>query len=354
MSLLDEVEAVLLEAERSLHYRELTVLILQRGRWTTQGLTPDATVNARLSVDIKNRGSDSRFMRTGKGEFALRQWELRELGRSDTASPAPTPTSATENASVVSPALARDRDTLSFTDAAERVLEEFAQRRPMHYRTITSKALELGLIHTQGQTPEATMGAQIGVEIDRLQRRGESPRFVKHGRGLVGLFRWESHGLTQRIEQHNGEMRRKLHERLRDLSPTAFERLVGDLLGAIGFVEVSVTGRSGDGGIDVRGTLVVGDVIRTRMAVQAKRWKHNVQAPVVQQVRGSLGTHEQGLIITTSDFSTGARDEAARPNAVPVGLMNGEQLVALLVEHGIGVRREPHVLIEIDEFEPSA
>jgi restriction system protein len=36
-----------------------------------------------------------------------------------------------------------------------------------------------------------------------------------------------------------------------------------------------------------------------------------VQAPVVQQVRGSLGAHEQGLIITTSDFSTGARSEAA-------------------------------------------
>ena len=71
----------------------------------------------------------------------------------------------------------------------------------------------------------------------------------------------------------------------------------------------------------MRGTLVVGDVIRTRMAVQVKRWKHNVQAPIVQQVRGSLGTHEQGLIITTSDFSAGAREEAARPDAVPVGLM---------------------------------
>ncbi len=343
MSLLDEVEAVLLEADRPLHYRDLTELVLRRGRWMTQGLTPGATVNARLSVDIKNCGSDSRFVRTGKGVFALRRWELRELGRSNHASMAPT--TAEEESSVASPDLVGDRDTLSFTDAAERVLEEFAQRRPMHYRTITAKAIELGLIQTQGQTPEATMGAQIGVEIDRFQRRGESPRFVKHGRGLVGLFRWESHGLTQRIEQHNGEMRRKLHERLRDLRPTAFERLVGDLLGAIGFVEVSVTGRSGDGGIDARGTLVVGDVIRTRMAVQA---------PVVQQVRGSLGTHEQGLIITTSDFSTGARDEAARPNAVPVGLMNGEQLVALLVEHGIGVRREPHVLIEIDEFEPSA
>ena len=59
-----------------------------------------------------------------------------------------------------------------------------------------------------------------------------------------------------------------------------------------------VTGRSGDGGIDVRGTLVFGDVIRTRMAVQAKRWRGNAQAPIVQQVRGSLGTHDQRLIIT--------------------------------------------------------
>jgi restriction system protein len=60
--------------------------------------------------------------------------------------------------------------------------------------------------------------------------------------------------------------------------------------------------RSKDGGIDVRGALVVGDVIRTRLAVQVKRWKNNVQSPVIQQVRGSLGAHEQGLIITTSDF----------------------------------------------------
>jgi restriction system protein len=56
--------------------------------------------------------------------------------------------------------------------------------------------------------------------------------------------------------------------------------------------------------------MVTGDVIRTRMAVQVKRWKANVQSPTFQQVRGSLGAHEQGLIITTSDFSKGARAEA--------------------------------------------
>jgi restriction system protein len=80
-----------------------------------------------------------------------------------------------------------------------------------------------------------------------------------------------------------------------------------------------------------------------------KRWKHNVQSPVIQQVRGSLGTHEQGLVITTSDFSAGAKEEAKRPDATPVGLMNGEQLVALLVESEIGVRRTSLQLIQLGE-----
>lgn len=133
--------------------------------------------------------------------------------------------------------------------------------------------------------------------------------------------------------------------------PADFEALIARLLVAIGFERVDVTGRAGDGGIDVRGTLVVGDVIRIRMAVQVKRWAANVRAPTVQQLRGSLGTHDQGLIITTSDFSRGARTEAERSNAVPVALMSGDQLVALLVEHDIGVRRESHDLIELGEAE---
>lgn len=144
-------------------------------------------------------------------------------------------------------------------------------------------------------------------------------------------------------------MRQQLHDRLHTLAPGDFENLIGNLLAKIGFENVVVTAASGDGGIDVRGTLVVGDVIRTRMAVQVKRWKRNVQAPVVPQVRGSLSAYEQGLIITTSDFSAGARSKAARPDAVPVALMSGEQLVTLLIEHDIGVRRASYDLIELGE-----
>ena len=55
--------------------------------------------------------------------------------------------------------------------------------------------------------------------------------------------------------------------------------------------------------------------------------------------------------MATSDFSKGARAEAERPSAVPVALMNGEQLVRLLVENDIGVHRTSYDLIELGEGE---
>jgi len=51
----------------------------------------------------------------------------------------------------------------------------------------------------------------------------------------------------------------------------------------------------------------------------------------------------------TSDFSKGAKDEAERADATAVGLMNGEQLVAPLVENQIGVRGSPLQLIGLGE-----
>lgn len=335
MNSLDAVAAVLEKADKPLHYKEVTERILAEGLWETQGKTPWNTINAQLAVDIKKHGSLSRFQRTEPGMYALRAWGLPQIDGKKQKKPEATTIT----------------DTMTFNDAAEQVLNKFGKRQPMHYRAITDKVLELGLVHTEGKTPEATLYAQILTEIDRQKRRGETPRFVKHGKGFVGLRKWMGEGLAFQIQQHNANVRKKLHAKLYAMDPAQFEALVGQLLVALGFEEVAVTSVSNDGGIDVRGTLVVGDVIRTRMAVQVKRWKKNVPSPTVQQVRGSLGTHEQGLIITTSGFSNGAQKEAERLDAIPVALMDGEQLVQLLVENDIGVHRNRYDLIELGEDE---
>ena len=383
MNAIDAAEVILSEAGKPLRYEEITRRILERDLWQTQGLTPAATVNARLVVDIKDLGAGSRFQRTAPGVFALRKWGLPEVaprgakskpGASTSAETAPDETTAAPTESVdaapteptpapqLAPVIAavpivtqpdptplNTTVSLSFTDAAEAVLEKHGHKQPMHYRAITEKVLELGLVNTKGLTPEATLYAQVLTETKRRTRRGDPARFIMHGKGLIGLARWTTGGLAFQIEQHNDEVRKQLHAQLFTMPSAEFEALVVRLLVALGFDDVTLTPASGDGGIDVRGTLVVGDVIRTRMAVQVKRWKRNVQAPTVQQVRGSLGTHEQGLIVTTSDFSKGACTEAERPNAVPVALMNGDQLIRLLVENDIGVHRTSYDLIELGE-----
>lgn len=319
MTICEAAIRVLEEVGMPLHVKEITENIVSKKLWKPSGKTPVDSVSSTINDDIKKKGRNSLFVRDAPATFGLRKRK--------------------------SP-----KKVYSYGDSAEKVLERFGGKQPMHYREITDKAIEEGWLVSGSLTPESSMYAQILTEIDRCGRRGESPRFVKHGKGFVGLSKWMARGLAFEIESHNRKVRKELHKRLLEMDWNEFERLIARLLAKIGFDEIEITGKVKDGGIDVRGTLVVGDVIRTRMAVQVKRWKkENVQTPVVQQVRGSLGPHEQGLIITTGDFSKGARENAAKPEFKPVALMNGEQLVALLVENGIGVERQSHDLIELHE-----
>jgi restriction system protein len=361
MNSLSATEIVLTDAGAPMHYSEITRRILERNLWKTDGKTPAQTVNGRLVTDIKRRGNASRFRREeGRGMFGLNPAPIPEPSNTGTACPEMRGNDKNANAERDSSA----KMTLSFANAAEQVLERFAEERPMHYSDITEKALDLGLITTQGKTPKDTMYSQILKEIKRKTQHDAVSRFSKYGKGLVGLSKWTGSGITPlpqgkrvngssgadigtQIAERNKAVKKDLLARLIAMKPDGFEHLIRTLLVHLGFTDVLVTSPSGDGGIDVRATLVVGGVIRTQMAVQAKRWKNNVHSPEIQKVRGSLGSHDKGLVITTSDFSSGAKRESERGNATPVALMNGEQLIDLLVEHSIGIRHSAYGLIEL-------
>ena len=237
----------------------------------------------------------------------------------------------------------------SFLECAGKVLREFGAKQPMHYREITKRALEQGWLVSSGERPEATMNALIGSDIRKRRASGKPQVFVQHGKGFIGLAEWMSKGIRFQANEHNKAVRAKMLKRLHAISPTDFENLIRTLLEAMDFIDTTVTPASGDGGIDVRGTWRVADGIEIRMAIQAKRWKANVQAPVVQAVRGSLTGSERGMIITTSDFSKGAREEAADSRkSSTVSLINGEQLVNLLVKYEVGVRSDTIRILEPD------
>jgi len=147
-------------------------------------------------------------------------------------------------------------------------------------------------------------------------------------------------------EDYLGAFKRKALQKLQDLTPQQFERFAGVLLAAYGFLEVKVTGRSGDGGIDGHGRLKVG-LATMNVAFQCKRWQGQVGRPEVDKFRGAAqGEYEQGIFFTPSDFSAQARDASIKKGAVPIVLVNGDAIVQLMIDKGIGVRRRPVEIYE--------
>lgn len=124
-------------------------------------------------------------------------------------------------------------------------------------------------------------------------------------------------------------------EQVLELDDKEFEILVGHLLTALGFEGSEVTGRSGDGGVDATGELNIANLAKVKVFVQAKRYKlgSKVAASVVKQLRAAIPSNGQGAFITTADFQGAAADVALQQGFPRIGLVNGRQLVDLLVEH---------------------
>jgi restriction system protein len=132
------------------------------------------------------------------------------------------------------------------------------------------------------------------------------------------------------------------------IPPDGFERLAQRLLREAGFVNVTVMGRSGDGGIDGMGVYRP-SLVSFPVYFQCKRYQGSVGPSVVRDFRGAMaGRGEKGLLITTGAFSRDAVAEANRDGAPPVELIDGEYLCDLLKEYGLGVRVTQRIVEDIE------
>ena len=130
-------------------------------------------------------------------------------------------------------------------------------------------------------------------------------------------------------------------EQVKSISPAFFERVVIDLLVAMGYGgsrqdAASAVGKSGDGGIDgiIKEDRLGLDVIY----IQAKRWEGTVGRPEIQKFAGALQGQRanKGVFITTSGFSKDAEDYAKIISSKII-LLDGKQLAKLMVDHNVGV-----------------
>lgn len=160
--------------------------------------------------------------------------------------------------------------------------------------------------------------------------------------------------LRDLANQSRDDAKTRLLLELKQLSPQAFELFCRELLQQLGYKNVAVTKRSGDGGIDGFGDFRQG-AVSIKSAFQAKRWTDTpVGRPEIDKLRGAIqGDYDHGVFITTSRFSKEAEAASYKKGAISVLLLDGSAIAELMLERGIGVRREPVYLYEIasDFFE---
>lgn len=143
------------------------------------------------------------------------------------------------------------------------------------------------------------------------------------------------------------DWRDELRRTMLDMPPDAFERLAQRILRESGFIQVEVTGRTGDGGVDGRGIMQLGGMLSFHVIFQCKRYQGSVGPGQIRDFRGAMvGRAEKGLFITTGTFTQDARREATRDGAPLIDLVDSEQLIDILKKLELGVHAER---VEIEE-----
>lgn len=134
---------------------------------------------------------------------------------------------------------------------------------------------------------------------------------------------------------HYNEFTNAVLNRVLELSAEEFELLVTQLLSAIGF-EAKHLGRVGDGGVDAHGFLDIYGMAKVDLYVQAKRYQLNggISPSIIKDLRASVPEKSQACLITTTiNIPKKTREECIRPEFKRIGLIDGNQLVEILIEH---------------------
>ena len=237
------------------------------------------------------------------------------------------------------------------------------------------------VIENMGLSPDQTR-YNVGFSISRLKQLGfidnsergvwsltakgwetqhvdlkEIERLVRQQREARKQTQTEKEAaLTEKVENsaedpadETASWREDLLDTLRNIPPDAFERLCQRLLRESGFIEVEVTGKSGDGGIDGHGIIRLAGLISFPVLFQCKRYSGSVGASVVRDFRGAMvGRAEKGLILTTGRFTIEAQREATRDGATPIDLIDGELLMDKMKELKLGVSAKMVEVVEVD------
>ena len=223
-----------------------------------------------------------------------------------------------------------------------------------------------GHFRITGRGQEVLAESPKAIDIRFLERFDEFKQFRDRVEPALGAI--EARHTMAGQDQTPDEVMRAAHvqievalvqellERVRGALPDFFERLIVNLLLAMGYGGSAAEagralGRSGDGGVD--GVIDQDALGLDRVYIQAKRYAdgNSVGPSAIRDFFGSLDRHKanKGLFVTTSSFTSSAR-ETADYLSKRIVLIDGELLARLMIRHNVGCRIEETLYLKkLDE-----
>ena len=248
-------------------------------------------------------------------------------------------------------------------DGLAELLGTFDRNRgPVALQTLVDAAERRGRFFGEHAVGQGILVAAARADNARALARGERPRFRLAG-GRLGLTEWALDGELMRVERdiqqlaerYRDTARRAVLRVLQDLPHRALGELIVLVLEHVGFSNLVPVRRPGAHGAELH----LSGKLRTpageiRTAVVVRRDGREIGRERVTELRGALhhyGPASAAWLITTGQVLSGAREEAAMPNAAPVSLLDGAAIAKLCSQHGVGVAftelRVPTVDIEL-------
>jgi len=151
------------------------------------------------------------------------------------------------------------------------------------------------------------------------------------------------------FSQIEAEVKIELLEKLKNIDPYYFEKVILILLKKMGYGEFMETSKSGDGGID--GIINEDKLGLDKIYIQAKRFNENkVREKDIRNFIGAMsGDTNKGVFVTTSLFDAGAIEKAKNAHHKII-LLDGVKLVDLMHEFNVGIQiKATYEVKQVDE-----
>ncbi|WP_121613937.1 restriction endonuclease [Mesobacillus foraminis] len=156
--------------------------------------------------------------------------------------------------------------------------------------------------------------------------------------------------IQDKVQEIENELINDLLEHLKQAHWRRLETIVVELMTAMGYGDGEVTEKTNDGGLD--GIIKEDKLGLDNIYLQAKKWGNSVGRPDVMSFSGALDAKgaRKGIFITTSSFTTGAKEYVERLESKKIILIDGKKLAKLMIENNIGVNVKKKLVIKEVDF----